>query len=96
VGGWEGVGGMGEGGGGWGGRSEWGGSAGLVRRYGSGHGDPTLFPLVTGGEAEGDREGLCPEDSQQVGDAQETSGQPGIARAHNNRQHLLLECFGWY
>ena len=67
---------------------------GLVRRYGSGHGDPTLFPLVTGGEAEGDREGLRPQDSQQVGDAQETSGQPGIARAHNDRQHLLLECFG--
>ena len=34
------------------------------------------FTLLTpGGEDEGDGEGLCPQDPQQVGDAQETSGQ---------------------
>ena len=75
-------------------RWEWWVEEGLVRRCGWVHGDPTLFPLVTGGEAEGDRESLRPQDPQYVGDAQETSGQPGIARAHNDRQHLLLECFG--
>ena len=34
------------------------------------------FTLLTpGGEDEGDGEGLCSQDPQQVGDAQETSGQ---------------------
>ena len=31
--------------------------------------------LTSGGEDEGDGEGLCSQDPQQVGDAQETSGQ---------------------
>lgn len=34
-----------------------------------------LAPPLPGGEDEGDREGLCSQDPQQVGDAQETSGQ---------------------